>query len=78
MTVDVHERFAVAFPDTIQLERLPLLSKVLNDSSRLTPLVALMAHQVANKCIMDGEICQPGDDVLVSVPAFHKKAYQLG
>ena len=78
MTVDVHERFAVAFPDSLQLERLPLLSKVFNDSSRLTPLVAVMAHQVANKCVIDCELCQPGVDVLVSVPAFHKKAYLLG
>jgi cytochrome P450 len=71
LSTEVQKKFGTRRPNFNELDDLPILNSILNETLRLSPTVPLLARQVTNKCRIAGTLLNKNDTVIISVLGIH-------
>ena len=71
---EVRAKFGTRFPSWTELDDLPLLNNIVNETLRLTPIVPTLSRRVTRSCRIGGEEMNKNDTILLSVSGIHHSA----
>lgn len=71
LSTEVQKKFGTRRANFNELDDLPILNSILNETLRLSPTVPLLARQVTKKCRIAGTLLNKNDTVIISVSGIH-------